>query len=292
MKKFRYKKVNAFTSENSRGNPAAYLLADDGVLSPDEMLAIGREHSGFVSEVVFCSPSRAADLKLTYFSSECEVEFCGHGTIATMYDRIMSDDRLRAMSEIHIETNRKGILTVYNSIANDGAVYITAPAARHLSVPADAGDIADALGAAAADFDASWPVDFIDAGLRTLIVPLAKLEKEVSIYPSESGLKEFCLSRGIDIVLVFCKETSDADCFAHTRVFAPKFGYLEDPATGSGNSAFACYLLKLGEWGGAPVTVEQGGANIKYNPVRLKSDGTNVLFGGAASVVIDGWYYV
>ena len=42
---------------------------------------------------------------------------------------------------------------------------------------------------------------------------------------------------------VFSKQTADVSAYAHTRVFAPKFGYLEDPATGSGNSAYANYML-------------------------------------------------
>ncbi len=42
---------------------------------------------------------------------------------------------------------------------------------------------------------------------------------------------------------------------AHTRVFAPKFGYLEDPATGSGNSAFGYYMLKNALWDGTPATI-------------------------------------
>ena len=93
MRKFPYRKVDAFTSGKSMGNPAAYLLTGTLQLTESEMLAIGQEHKGFVSEVVFCSASDLADLKLTYFSSECEVDFCGHGTVATMYDLIRSNDK-------------------------------------------------------------------------------------------------------------------------------------------------------------------------------------------------------
>lgn len=292
MKKLQYKKVNAFTSAASKGNPAAYLMVDNNDISPTEMLAIGKEHSGFVSEVVFCSHSDNEAVKLTYYSSECEVEFCGHGTIATMYDIIANDKKLLAMSEIKIETNRKGILTVYNSIENEHAIYITAPKAQHLTPNVTAEETARALGISLDELDAELPIDFIDAGLRTLIVPLANLNTEISIYPNEHELKSFCAGKGIDIVLIFCMETKNAECIAHTRVFAPKFGYLEDPATGSGNSAFANYLLKNKLWNGQPATIEQGGDNIEFNPVKIKFDGQNVLFGGSATVVIEGNYYI
>lgn len=291
MKKYKYKKVNAFTSSVSKGNPAAYLMLDHDTLSHDEMLAIGKEHSGFVSEVVFCSSTQAADLKLTYYSSECEVDFCGHGTIATMYDLIKCDDQLRQKREISIETNKKGILTVYNSIEDEDAVYITSPKAQHLKLTISKDQIAEALQLPAVEFDERYPIDFIDAGLRTLIVPVKKYEIEISTYPNEAQLKQFCIMNEIDIILIFCLTASKDEYIAHTRVFAPKFGYLEDPATGSGNSAFANYIYKNGLWNGSPVKIKQGGDNIDFNTVNIKMIGDRVLFGGKAKVSIDGEYY-
>lgn len=133
--------------------------------------------------------------------------------------------------------------------------------------------------------------DFIDAGLRTLIVPVSQLEKEISVFPDEAGLKEFCIKNGIDIILIFSKEASTSAFIAHTRVFAPKFGYLEDPATGSGNSAFGNYMLRHGIWDGSSVSVEQGGCDRVYNVVRLAVENGKVLFGGSATLRIEGSYY-
>ena len=73
-------------------------------------------------------------------------------------------------------------------------------------------------------------------------------------------------------------------------MFAPKFGYLEDPATGSGNSAFANYLLSERLWDGSLITIEQGGCNRVFNAVRLKHQDGKVLFGGSATVKIEGEY--
>jgi phenazine biosynthesis protein PhzF family len=292
MKKYRYKKVNAFTSGTSNGNPAAYLIIDDGELSKEEMLKIGKEHSGFVSEVVFCTHSDIADIKLTYYSSECEVDFCGHGTIATMYDLISCDNKLKLKNEIMIETNKKGILKVYNSLKEEDAVYITAPKAKQLNLNVSVEQIADALDIHSNEIDEKYSVDFIDAGLRTLIVPISKYEKEISIYPDEAKLKKFCMDNEIDIILIFSKTASSEQYIAHTRVFAPKFGYLEDPATGSGNSAFASYLLKNDVWDGSQIMIEQGGDNIAFNTVKLKMKEDQILFGGKANVIIEGVYYV
>ena len=96
MKQYGYVKSNAFTSGLSLGNPAACIFTGQEELTPKQMQAIAAEHKGFVMEVVFCSQSEVADCKLTYYSSECEVEFCGHGTIATMYIMVKETPALMA----------------------------------------------------------------------------------------------------------------------------------------------------------------------------------------------------
>ena len=292
MKQYRYVKSNAFTSGESLGNPAACIFTGHEGLSLEQMQAIAAEHKGFVMEVVFCSKSDVADCKLTYYSSECEVEFCGHGTIATMYTMVKETPELMAKPVITAETNRKGIIEVFNAINDEDAVYITAPDPIEHPMKLSIAQIEDELSLPQGAVRKDLPIRIIDAGLRTLLVPIADLDTAISVYPSEQSLKTFCESNDIDIILVFSKQTDDSSAFAHTRVFAPKFGYLEDPATGSGNSAFANYLLSEGLWKGEPVTIEQGGNNRIFNSVKLKCQDAKVLFGGKATKKIEGTYYI
>lgn len=292
MKQYRYVKSNAFTSGESLGNPAACIFTGHEGLSLEQMQAIAAEHKGFVMEVVFCSKSDVADCKLTYYSSECEVEFCGHGTIATMYTMVKETLELMAKPVITAETNRKGIIEVFNAINEEDAVYITAPDPIEHPMKLSIAQIEDELSLPQGAIRKDLPVRIIDAGLRTLLVPIADFDTAISVYPSEQSLKTFCESNDIDIILVFSKQTDDSSAFAHTRVFAPKFGYLEDPATGSGNSAFANYLLSEGLWKGEPITIEQGGNNRIFNSVKLKCQDAKVLFGGKATKKIEGTYYI
>ena len=280
MKQYRYVKSNAFTSGESLGNPAVCIFTGHENISPEQMQAIAAEHKGFVMEVVFCCQSDVADCKLTYYSSECEVEFCGHGTIATMYTMVKETPELMAKPVISAETNRKGIIEVFNAIEDEDAVYITAPDPIEHPMKLSVARIEDALSLPHSAIRTDLPIRIIDAGLRTLLVPTADLNTEISVYPNEQSLKTFCESNDIDIILVFSKQTADASAYAHTRVFAPKFGYLEDPATGSGNSAFANYLLSKGLWKGEPITIEQGGNDRIFNSVKLKCQDGKVLFGG------------
>ncbi len=292
MKQYRYIKSNAFTSAESLGNPAACIFIGQEELTPEQMQAIAAEHKGFVMEVVFCGQSEVADCKLTYYSSEREVDFCGHGTIATMYTMVKETPELMAKPVITAETNRKGIIEVFNAINEEDAVYITALDPIEHPMNLSIAQIEDALTLPHGSIRNVLPIRIIDAGLRTLLVPIADLETEISVYPNEQSLKSFCESNDIDIILVFSMQTAEVSNYAHTRVFAPKFGYLEDPATGSGNSAFANYLLSEGLWKGESITIEQGGNNRIFNSVKLKCLDGKVLFGGKATKKIEGEYYI
>lgn len=289
MRNYTYKKIDAFTSGDSLGNPAAFIDLGNDILSESEMLRIAKEHKGFVSEVIFVSRI-SKKIKLTYYSSECEVSFCGHGTIATMYELIQNDPDLMKTKEIQILTNQKGEITVYNKILAEDAIFITAPNVVYYGSNITKKEIADNLGIEESLDTESYPVDIIDAGLRTLIVPIKEFKNEISIYPIQDTLKQFCINNEIDIVLIFSKETYRSQYFAHTRVFAPKFGYLEDPATGSGNSAFGYYLLKNKLWDGEMISIEQGSDKMSFNEVKLINYNNKILFGGKASKKIDGIY--
>lgn len=292
MKKYRYIKSNAFTSGASLGNPAAALITEDECLTPEQMQQIAAEHKGFVMETVFCSPSETAECKLTYYSSECEVDFCGHGTIATMYSIIKDDAALRTKKVLVVETNKKGMISVYNEIDTEDAVYIEAPSPIEHAMNIPVEDIEDILTLRKGSINRERTIRIIDAGLRTLIVPITQFEDEVLVYPDEAALKAFCEGNDIDNILIYSLQVADASNYAHTRVFAPKYGYLEDPATGSGNSAFANYLLSENMWDGSLITIEQGGDDRIFNAVKLKTLNGKVLFGGRATIKILGDYCV
>jgi len=293
MSAYFYKKIDAFTSGKSFGNPAVCLFLDeDQKLTESQMQSIALQHKGFVSEVIFCSRSEESGYNLTYYSSECEVEFCGHGTVACMYSLIKNTHSLMKETEIPIHTHLMGSLTVYNMIREQDAVFVSAPEPVFIGTSLTADEIAKHLGVDTDGISSLYPIDLVNAGLATLIVPFYTLEQAINVFPDEANLKEFCRKNGMDIILIFTLDVKDPENIAHTRVFAPKYGYLEDPATGSGNSAFGNYLLKNHLWHGEPVSIEQGGANIPFNVVQLATQNGRVLFGGSATDRIVGEYYL
>jgi PhzF family phenazine biosynthesis protein len=293
MQRYRFKKIDAFVEGQSTGNPAGCVyLTDENALSVEGMQQIARELAGFVSEVVYVYPDEG-HTGLRYFSSEREVAFCGHATIAVMYDLIKNDESLARDPIVRIHVQGRDLL-VRNEIASADAVFISAPLPQYLTTNMTRDDIAAALKIPPGEITEKNPVMLVNAGLATLIVPFASLDTLLSLRPDQKHLREFCLAQGIEIILVFSEDVVIKTNNYRTRVFAPIYGYLEDPATGSGNAALGYYLLNGGLWDGHMIRIEQGRSRERPNIIRLVSDASKVqrtvFFGGNAKVRIEGEY--
>jgi PhzF family phenazine biosynthesis protein len=126
---------------------------------------------------------------------------------------------------------------------------------------------------------------------------MAGLEEILSVAPDLQRLNAFCMQIGVDIIILYSSETAAQGSSYRTRVFAPTFGYLEDPATGSGNSAFGYYLMSHSMWDGKMMRIEQNAFRDTPNFIQLFSkqdDPTDsrVWFGGGAVLKIEGQYYL
>jgi len=297
MKEFPFKKIDAFARGNSLGNPAGYVsLQSFSEISGKEMLQIAKELKGFVSEVGYSVKTSENSFDLKYYSSEREVDFCGHASIAIMYDLINNSPDLLAYNTLSIKTNR-GVLTIENRIREEDAVFIEAPLPFEKKELPTREDIVRYLQISNDEIDDNLPVSIINAGLTTLLIPINTLDSILSISPDLNDLNKFCLQSGVDIIEVFSQDVFDASNNFRARVFAPTFGYLEDPATGSGNSAFGYYLLKNNLWNGDIITIEQNGLRDSFNVVKLhkktdKDGSQKVLFGGGAITRIEGTYFL
>ena len=292
IKTYKFKKIDAFTDGNSFGNPAGCVELEQ-VLSHEDMQQIALELKGFVSEVGYVK--RKGDIfALKYYSSEREVEFCGHATIAIMYETIKNDYRLMDKDEITIHVNA-GKLSVFNRISEENAVYIMAPSPKYMDCNVKKEDAAKALKTDVDNIDDEFPIEIVDGGLKTLIISIKSLNACVEIKPDLNELNTFCVKSGVDIIHIHTKETYSKSASYRTRVFAPTFGYLEDPATGSGNAAFGYYLIKNNLWNG-DITVEQSGNLKNPNFVKLKKyeadSRVHILFGGSAVKRIEGSYFL
>jgi len=297
MKSLTFKKLDAFSVNGSSGNPAgAVYLKNSDELTPLEMQKLARELKGYVSEVGFISEIEINHYWIRYYSSEREVDFCGHATIAIMYDLIQNNSELLNQKQIYISTKNSKLI-VENHIETKNCVFITAPSPTFKPFRDTKEHLSKALRIDPNNIDDRYPVSIVNAGLETLIIPIISLKSILTVSPDIDELKSYCIANSIDIITLYSEEVSFTSNQYRTRVFAPTFGYLEDPATGSGNAAFGHYLLANKKWKDKSISIEQNNSPDKPNIVKLAAydDGKEqfrVLFGGNALVKVEGIYYL
>ncbi len=295
LRRLEFRKLDAFTDGPSGGNPAGLvLLREEQTLSDGEMQQVASELGAFVSEVAFAHLQEHG-ISLRYFSRDCEVPFCGHATLATADYLFEHEPHYRDGSALRLETPR-GSLLAHHYRENGGCTFIEAPRWRddgiRVSVE-EAGRALDmptaALGAASPSATKQAPL--VECGLRSVLLPAASLRNVLTCTPQPERLASFLRTHGADVLVLYTTETALPACALRTRVFCPTFGYLEDPATGSGNAALAGWLRQQGLWDGEVLSLEQGpdGANPNRVTIRRGQDG-GLMIGGSAVVRIEGDY--
>lgn len=85
--------------------------------------------------------------------------------------------------------------------------------------------------------ETNWELQVVSTGLPVLIVPVRTLTAVRSIIPDASAITPICERFGANGIMVFTTVTVESFTSVHARMFAPKIGILEDPATGSAAGA-------------------------------------------------------
>lgn len=292
----RFVTLDVFTDKRFAGNPLAVVLEPDG-LDTTAMQGIAREFN--LSETVFVQPpcDKAHRAKLRIFTPASELPFAGHPTVGTavLLGRLDGGAQPRefvlelGIGPVRCHVTPKG--------ADSGhAVFDLPKLPQDIGAPADDAAIAAALGVDVADigFDGIRPARW-SAGAPYTMVPVRGLDaiKRCRIDPARWD-RAFAFDAHAAAYMV-CSETAEAGSAFHTRMFAPKQGVPEDPATGSAAAAFAGYLAAQGghKDGEHLVRIEQGYEMGRPSLIELtlKMSGgklTGASIGGGAVVVSEG----
>ena len=208
--------VDAFTGELFAGNPAAVCPLDEWL--PDAtMQAIATENN--LSETAFVVET-AGRRKIRWFSPHCEVELCGHATLATAHVLFSHLDDPSPSVEFH---SMGGTLTVRRDgewLVMDFPSKPPTPCDTPLEIVAGIG---------------SQPVEVLESANY-----MAVLENEVRVKAIDPDLKQ--LGRlGAKGLIVTAPGVS---CDFVSRYFAPAYGIAEDPVTGSTHCELIPYWAK------------------------------------------------
>jgi trans-2,3-dihydro-3-hydroxyanthranilate isomerase len=260
------------------------------------MQTIAREFN--LSETVFVLPplDNSQRARIRIFTPVSELPFAGHPTVGTAVLLARLDGGTRARDFV-LGLNI-GPVPCRVTPGGDGgrAVFDLARLPADIGAPADDATIAAALGIEAEEvgFDglktARWA-----AGPEYTIVPVRGLEAIKRCRIDTANWEEAFAFDAHAAAYMFCRETADAANAFHVRMFAPKQGVPEDPATGSAAAAFAGYLAQFGGYrdGEHLVRIEQGYEMGRPSLIELTlrvSGGklTGASIGGSAVVVMEG----
>ncbi|MBN1500933.1 MAG: PhzF family phenazine biosynthesis protein [Spirochaetes bacterium] len=293
MKVLNFRKIDAFTSGLSSGNPAAcILLSDNEKLSEKEMQNIASELGDFVCETAFVRPvsGEEADFEFRYFSKEAEVPFCGHATIAVCHNLIRESQLFTESNSFKIKT-KNGILSIFNEYKTENSVYIEAPEPCFHEHDVSINEMADAINLNPDEIDKDDKLICLNVGQKIILVPIMTYNSIIQCKPEFDKMKSFSDKHGIDIIVIYSADSVFQENDFRTRVFPPAFGYLEDPATGSGNAALAYHQFINCGRSEEKITIEQGTDKLNPNIIKLKKNGSSVLIGGSAVMKIEGKYY-
>jgi trans-2,3-dihydro-3-hydroxyanthranilate isomerase len=256
----RFFTLDVFTDRRFAGNPLAVVLEPEG-LDTAAMQTIACEFSHPETVFVFPPGDQAHRASLRIFTPAAELPFAGHPTVGTavLLGRL---DGGAAPREIVVAEKVGPVRCRVEPIdEHRGRAEFAIPKLPEETGPAsDPGTIAAALSLGREDvgFDDLAPSCW-SAGNAFTFVPVRGLDAIRRCRPDMSRWAAAFDARG-GAAFIFCRETIEPGNAFHARMFYPKMGIPEDPATGSAVAAFAGLLPRIASLpdGGHTFRIEQG----------------------------------
>ncbi|MGO9903680.1 MAG: PhzF family phenazine biosynthesis protein [Solirubrobacteraceae bacterium] len=273
-----YVVLDVFTSTPLTGNQLA-VFTDAAELDGALMQRAARELN--LSETVFIVGADADyDAHIRIFTPGAELPFAGHPVLGSAY---VVGERL-GLDRVRLRT-AAGIVNVV--LTREHGAIVQGEMEQPLPVVSAferSGELPAALGVTRAEL----PIERYVNGPEHVLVTLADEAAVAALAPDAGALAalgELCVS-----------------CFAGagrrytTRMFAPRLGVAEDPATGSAAGPLALHLVRHGRLGfGEGIEIHQGAQIRRPSLLRARIEGSDggverVAVGGAAVLVARGAY--
>jgi trans-2,3-dihydro-3-hydroxyanthranilate isomerase len=285
-----YLHYDVFTSEPLLGNQLA-VFPDARGLTTEQMQAIAREINFSESTFVFPAERADTDIRMRIFTPAVEMPMAGHPTVgstfALAHTGAIAPGRTRFVFGLNV-----GPTPV--DLEWDGErprfVWMTQGRPVFGAPVADRAAVAAAIGLELADL-ADLPIQEVSCGVPYLYVPLRDREAVDRATPDGVAALELpALSRAHPAVFLFAEEvrlkadtTSDAAPHVYSRMFAPRLGVVEDPATGSAAGPLGCYLVQHGR-----VSVEQAKRIVNAQGVKMgRASRIHIAISGGPGAVTD-----
>jgi trans-2,3-dihydro-3-hydroxyanthranilate isomerase len=239
-----YLQYDVFTSEPLAGNQLAVFLDGRG-LSTERMQALAREMNFSESTFILPAEDAGTDVRMRIFTPDREIPMAGHPTVgstfALAHAGVLAAGRSRFVfglgvgpTPVDLEWDGHRLRFVWMS-----------QLPPTFKPPLDARDaVAAAIGLRAPDLASELPIQEVSCGVPYLLVPLPSREMVDQAACDTAAFRRLAASTGIEAIYLFAMLPPGSPGTVYSRMFAPEFGIIEDPATGSASGPLGGYLVR------------------------------------------------
>jgi trans-2,3-dihydro-3-hydroxyanthranilate isomerase len=234
---YRYRVVDVFTLTPLEGNPLA-VFPDASDLGDIEMQKIARELN--LSETTFIQPPTDPNCaaRVRIFTPTKEMIFAGHPTVGSSFvlldEGIVSRDLDRFLLE-----EKVGPVPVRVEPGDRPMIWLTTPPIEY-GPNFEAALCARSLGLRASDLIDAEP-QILSAGNPALFVALKSKDAVDRASLDLAGMQMLRTPDHEPFCVFVFTPTSEG---AYSRMFAPEYGIVEDPATGSATGPLAAFMMR------------------------------------------------
>jgi trans-2,3-dihydro-3-hydroxyanthranilate isomerase len=268
------------------------------------MQALAREIN--FSETTFILPKERpdTDIRMRIFTPAEEMPMAGHPTVgstfALAHEGVIPAGQRRWVFGLNIGPTPVDI--DWDATAAR-FVWMTQKRPAFGNIVGDVAAAARAVGTTEASIlETGLPVQEVSCGVPFVFVPLATRAAVDAARADGALFTAMCREAGVDDhgVFVFSTEKGPDGATVYSRMFAPRLGVVEDPATGSASGPLGCYLVRHGvvpkERAGRILGLQ--GAKMgrpSWIHVAIATEGADIVdvrVGGEAVLVATGTFLV
>ncbi|HEV2217596.1 MAG TPA: PhzF family phenazine biosynthesis protein [Candidatus Dormibacteraeota bacterium] len=248
MSSRRYLHLDVFTEHPLEGNPLA-VFTDGAGLDAGVMQRIAREMAFPESTFLLPRHDPSTDVRMRIFTPARELPMAGHPTVGSTFALahlgVIKPGRDRFVFGLGVGPTRVDLAWTGDRLAL-ATMYQQRPTFGDPIGKVDG--LAAALGLDAGSLLPGLPVQVVSCGLPFLMVPINTATAVDSAEIDAAKLEAVGHELGLEGVgfFVFSPSVADGRATAHSRMFAPEFGVVEDAATGAASGPLGCYLVHHG----------------------------------------------